>query len=206
MRRRCNIEIVGGFLSWGKTSFINNYLQETITAGERVLVLQCEKGNTDISDILRKEHEVEARYFKNNLELNKKVLNRLINFHGPNRIIIETNGVQTVNGLVDVIESSKGMLGAVFVIVDGRIIETFIRSMGAIILSYIHRANMIIINNCGDISEEKVKHVQELIMELNKDAHILSCKSIKELGEEIRGSRVISKGIYKRIIDYFKNI
>ena len=206
MAKRCTVEIVGGFLSWGKTSFINTYLEETLTKDEKVLVIQCEKGNTEIKDSLRKDSRVEIKEFNNNRMVDKKILNRIINFHAPHRIIIEANGVQTVNELVESINSSKGKLGALFVIVDGRIIDMFLRSMGAIILSYVHRANMIIINNCGEMLEERKNNIEEMIMNLNRDAYVLTSKSIGCLKEELKSSKVINKGIYKKITDYFKNI
>lgn len=206
MTKKCTVEIVGGFLSWGKTSFINAYLEETLTKDEKVLIIQCEKGNTEIKDTLKSDNRVVIKEFRSNAQIDRKVLNRAINFHEPHRIIIEANGVQTVNSLIENVDASKGTLGALFVIVDGRIIEIFLKSMGVIILSYIHRANMIVINNCGEILEEKKNSVEDTIMNLNKDAYILISKSIAYLQQEIRSSRIISKGIYKKITDYFKNI
>lgn len=206
MAKKCTVEIVGGFLSWGKTSFINTYLAETLTKDEKVLIIQCEKGNTSIKSSLENDERVEIREFKNNSEVNKNVLNRIINFHAPHRIIIEANGVQNINSLIDGVNSSKGILGALFVIVDGKIIDIFLRSMGAIILSYIHSANMIIINNCGEMLEEKKKNIEQMIMNLNKDAYVLTCRSMESLQQEIKNSRVISKGLYKKITDYFKNV
>lgn len=206
MAKKCTVEIVGGFLSWGKTSFINAYLEETLTKDEKVLIMQCEKGNTEIRDDLKSDDRVVIKEFSSNAQIDKKVLNRAINFHEPHRIIIEANGVQTVNNLIENVDASKGTLGALFVIVDGRIIEIFLKSMGAIILSYIHRANMIIINNCGDLLDEKKNKVEDTIMNLNKDSYILISKSIDSLQEEIKSSKIISKGIYKMITDYFKNM
>ncbi|MDD7796105.1 GTP-binding protein [Clostridium sp. 'White wine YQ'] len=202
MKKICSVEIVGGFLSWGKTSFINSYLEVTRSSEEVLVIIQCEKGNSNINEEFLNEDKVILKQFKNNDEITERALNRIINFNNPNRIIIEANGVQSVDYIIREIHKSRGRLGAVFAILDGKTVDIFIRSMGVIMLPLIHMANMIIINNCEYISYEKNRELKVLLGQLNKEAYIEQSSSSKDFYRILSSSRVINKGLYKKIIDF----
>lgn len=202
MKKICSVEIVGGFLSWGKTSFINSYLEVTRSNEETLVIIQCEKGNSNINEVFLSEDNVILKQFKNNDEITERSLNRIINFNNPNRIIIEANGVQSVDYIIREIQKSRGRLGAVFAILDGKTVDIFIRSMGVIMLPLIHMANMIIINNCEYISQEKNRELKALLGQLNKEAYLEKSSSSKDFYRIISSSRVINKGLYKKIIDF----
>ena len=48
---KIDVEVVTGFLGYGKTSFINALLKESQVDGERVLIIQMEYGNKKIYEI-----------------------------------------------------------------------------------------------------------------------------------------------------------
>jgi G3E family GTPase len=50
VKMKINIEIVTGFLSSGKTTFINSLLNESQVEGEKVLIFQLEQGKMGISE------------------------------------------------------------------------------------------------------------------------------------------------------------
>ena len=48
---KIEVEVVTGFLGYGKTYFINSLLKESQVEGEKVLVVQMEDGNKKIYEI-----------------------------------------------------------------------------------------------------------------------------------------------------------
>lgn len=79
--KKCSVDLITGFLSSGKTSFINHILDDF--SKEEVLVIQCERGQEELINC-RKNINVKKFYSMD--ELKEEDLIRSIKFYAPKRV------------------------------------------------------------------------------------------------------------------------
>ena len=89
-----------GFLESGKTTMIVESLKdENFNAGERFLVIACEEGKTEYDTSEFAKGNVSVAYIESESELTRAKLTELENRYEPERIMIEYNGMWTLNTL-----------------------------------------------------------------------------------------------------------
>ncbi|MGL5245023.1 MAG: GTP-binding protein, partial [Sarcina sp.] len=93
--KKCSVDLVAGFLSSGKSSFINLYLKN-IGNKEEIVVIQCEQGKKNIDD-----KKITLKTLQSNEELTEDRFLRIIKFYFPTKIIIECNGIGDILAIVE---------------------------------------------------------------------------------------------------------
>lgn len=83
--KSCEIEVVTGFLGWGKTSFINSYIDTTSKWDENLIIIENENGKKKLELSELKKRNVKVKYLK---RIEEDRLNRILSFYEPQRIII----------------------------------------------------------------------------------------------------------------------
>lgn len=193
--RKCSVDIVTGFLSSGKTSFINIFLNKTLKR-EETLVVQCESGSEKLSENLSKKLNVNIKNFSSNKELTEERLIRLIKFYKPERMILECNGVEDLTYLIEIFNRQKVRsyfkLTGVITLVDALTFNMFLKNLGHIILPYIEKSDLVILNRCNTISTMQVDKDIDIIKNLNDHAHILAAFDKNDLEVQINKAKIIS--------------
>lgn len=100
---KTQVDIITGFLGSGKTHFINSLVHISAIDFEHSVILQCEFGQTEIEpfenlQIVQNQREPQP---------NTSFLLELIKKHSPNRLIIESNGMNSTAVLIDTLESKE---------------------------------------------------------------------------------------------------
>ena len=72
MGRSCDVEIVTGFLGWGKTSFIESYLDITSKWDDNTIIMQLENGKNQYDDEKLKKKNISVKKFKSLEQLDEK--------------------------------------------------------------------------------------------------------------------------------------
>ena len=94
-KREVPVYLFTGFLEGGKTSFINESMnEEDFTEGERNLVIVYEQGETECDFPVNDSTQVEI--FE---EFNKEDLLKLNDSFRPEKVLIEYNGMWTLEEL-----------------------------------------------------------------------------------------------------------
>lgn len=199
---KIDIEVVTGFLGYGKTSFINSLLKESQVEGEKVLIIQMEEGNKKIYEIKDKNYPVEVRKI-NNLDDIDILLHRYIKKFNPNRIIIEFNGTDKLESLKRKLELSqlkkKLKLSTVYFVADSRKLINNIDNLGYYIVPFIKDSNMIILNNTGELEKSVLKNEINTLRGINTRAFILNVDNKFNLSSRLRESKVLDNGCIKKI-------
>lgn len=194
MGRSCDVEIVTGFLGWGKTSFIESYLDITSKWDDNTIILQLENGKNQCDDEKLKKKNISVKKFKSLEQLDEKRFNRIMNFYEPKRIIIELNCMVSINNIISKLKNfnltRKIKIVDSIAIVDVMTVQIFMKNMSLIVQPNIMSADLIILNNCGKVSKKQKDEVRSMIESLNKHAHIIENKYKGEY-EELRGSSLI---------------
>lgn len=94
------VDIVQGFLGSGKTTLINNLIQEVFT-GEKILIIQTEWGDIEVKEF---GGRVALRNWDWEKGFNLMDIRKLLRSPGVDRIIIEWNGMAPVGNLLHTLE------------------------------------------------------------------------------------------------------
>ena len=202
MRIRTKVDIVSGFLGSGKTTFINGLLQSGMLSQERIAVIQCETGEEAIDNgpadgrSIRVESSVKER------EIDAAYIRSVIERYRPDRIIIEHNGMSSVEELLNALEdrrlSRTCVVNMVFQLVDPSTFDIFMNNMGHILAGQISNSDLIIINNKENLSRYKISRLQKPLTAINRSADILTISSSEEF------SAAVDRGdIYREKVKYF---
>jgi G3E family GTPase len=206
---KADIEIVTGFIGAGKTSFINALIEETLVENEKIVLIQCEAGETEIKESLKKDKRIIIRLKDIENPLTAAYLKEILNIRRPHRVIIEANGTSSINEILDILYekdmSSLCRLTTVFHIAEASTFHLFLNNMGNFLLPSIQLSNMILINNIDSINKDELQSIKSKINNINQHGHIVEVEHIDELRASIKAAKVLDNGILKRCRIYLKN-
>ncbi|WP_294378011.1 GTP-binding protein, partial [uncultured Clostridium sp.] len=173
---KIDIEVVTGFLGYGKTSFINSLLKESQVVGEKVLIIQMEEGNRSIFQIKDINYPIKILKIDNLKDLKNCLKGESKKFK-PNRIIIEFNGTEDIKSFKDKLEDKEikkiMRLSTIYFVADGTKLLNNINNLGYYIVPFIRSTDMIIINNTEKIEKENLKKEINALRQINQKAFIL---------------------------------
>lgn len=209
MKFKVNIEIVTGFLGAGKTNFINTLVKNTLVTGEKILILQWEKGEQEILDEIMNNSQVIIKTCDPQVMLPKIFLQSIITLHNPHRVIIEHNGSRRLEDLLLLFDEkdlqSICKVSTVYNITDAITYEMFINNMGSIILDSIYNSDLILLNNKQSISDEKFNNIMKQLEKLNTNAYIIALNNITETASVLQEKKLLYNGYLKKANIFIKN-
>lgn len=193
--RKCSVEIINGFLSSGKTTFLNGFLKKTVKR-EEVVVIQCEGGKEKIDLDIENKLNVNVKRFKSNEELTIERLIRIIKFYKPSRLVLESNGISDITKTLNLFNSIKlrayfRVTGIVTVVNSGTL-NSFLKNLPHLIIPAIEASDLIILNYCDTITRKSEEKYIKLLEGMNNHAHIVATKEKTDLEEKIQKVRIIS--------------
>lgn len=193
--KKCSVDLVSGFLSAGKTSFINSYVSKTLKK-EELIIIQCEEGKCPINEEIEKKSNVNLKKFTSGNELTEERLIRMAKFYKPERIIIECNGVEDINNLVRIFNLSQlrgyFKLTGVISILDSMTFNMLMKNLGHLVVPCIEKSDLIILNKSNQISNELLEKNLDIVQKLNTHAHILVATDEEDLEKRIFKAKVIN--------------
>lgn len=193
--KKCSVDLVTGFLSSGKTSFINIFLEKTLRR-EETIIIQCEDGAEHIDENIKNKFNVSLKAFSSNNELTEERLIRMIKFYKAERMIIECNGIQELDTLVKLFNTTKlkayFRISGIITVLNALTFNMFLKNLGHIILPYIEKGDLIVLNKSDEVSEEVLKRDISIIKNLNNHAHILVASDKHDLKAKIIKAKVIN--------------
>lgn len=209
---KVGIEVVTGFLGAGKSAFINSLINKTKAFGEKIIVLTCESGNVNIKEL--EENNISVKYIDfidDNSGLNEEIYS-IVNEYKPHRIIIEYNGTETLEHLYRCIfdnETGKLIkLDTIYFICNGGNLDFYIKNMGELLLPFIQSSDVLVINNCDGVSEDKIREGEDILVTLNHKAQIIKSKNNDDFEKALEESKLLEniflRNMKVKIIDYMR--
>jgi G3E family GTPase len=209
MNIKTEIEIVTGFLSSGKTTFINALLKNTLLSKEIVIVIQCEAGSTHIKNIEKQKSKIIVKQIGLYKVLSASYITQIIEFYKPHRIIIEHNGTRLLQDILNIFNDKTIELSCrepiIYHVTDAALFKIFYQNMKELIEPYVINSHLIVINNCANISKQEKKVIVKTIEVLNPTAVILTNENLIEVEDILKKAEVLDNGITKRVLIRMKN-
>lgn len=176
------IDIVHGFLGSGKTTFIQQLLEQ-LTPLEKVVILVNEFGQAGIDGVLLKQGGNEVVELSSGCicctlkaDLSRQVT-EIASLIAPDRLVIEPSGVATIQNLLGILGGLRlepyVQAVRVICIVD---VADFLDLYGAsplFVRTQLEQANIIIINKCDLVTEDEAGKIKQEISLINEQAVVL---------------------------------
>lgn len=199
---RTKIEIVTGFLGSGKTSFINALLKTTLNKGEKVIVLCCEKGETEISQDIYNNELITIKEYPIGMALTVSYFDYIISLFNPYRLIIEHNGTCDIEKTLRIFDSrrilKKAEVGTIYNVIEAKDFIMYAENFGQFMMPPLKVSHMVVLNNTDLLKEGEEEKVKSLITDINVEAYILSNKKIQDLEDSLRKAKVLDRGLLKK--------
>lgn len=193
--RKCSVDLVTGFLSSGKTSFINLFMAKTL-GREEVILIQCEDGKEHINARVENKLNLNIKKFSSNKDLTEERLIRMIKFYKPNRMVIECNGIEDVTELVKLFNTKRikayFKITGLITILNTLTFGMFIKNLGHIFIPAVESSDLIILNKADMASEDVLEKNLNIIKNLNTHGHIVVAYDKDDFEKKVNKTRVIS--------------
>ena len=138
-----------GFLESGKTSFIQDTLEEDyFNNGERTLLFACEEGMEAYDEELLKKTNTTLVYVEEEEDFNKDFLIGKVLQYYPDRVIIEYNGMWSVEWMMTEMDDTPLLVFQTIVAVNGETFDLYMNNMRSLAVEMYKIAEMVIINRC----------------------------------------------------------
>ena len=175
------VDIISGFLGAGKTTLIKKLLSEALQ-DEKVVLIENEFGEIGIDGGFLQEAGVQIREMNSGCiccSLSgdfKTALQEVLNTYAPERIIIEPSGVGKLSDVVNAVESVEAdlQISSKAAVVDVNKCKMYLKNFGEFFLNQVETADTILLSRTGNVSNEKVQQIVDLLRTHNDHATIVT--------------------------------
>lgn len=180
---KTQIDIFTGFLSSGKTSAINGELKGYIEYEKKIVIIQCKAG----------EQEIHHKYIGDNILVKKLVkgksleciyLKEIIRKYSPDRIIIEQNGMNPLDELLNLLDNRDirkyAIVNNIYNIIDCRQFNMLMGIIGSNLVNQIVYSDIILLNYTDKVLVGELKRIKKKVRTINKSGTIIDNKEPKD--------------------------
>lgn len=155
------VYLMTGFLESGKTSFINDTLNDKeFSRGERTLVIACEQGEVEFDERILKASKSEVEYIEDEEDFNPENLMALVKKHKPSRIMLEYNGMWSLRDMAQ--KAPKDWIFyQIFMFVDYSKFDMYMNNMRQLLSDDIAISDLVIFNRCeqGKVDKKRLRRI-----------------------------------------------
>ena len=144
-----------GFLESGKTTMIvETLMDDNFNTGERFLVIVCEEGEKEYDPADFENSNVSIAYIENESDLTVKKLSELEKKFAPERVMIEYNGMWTLNSLYQNLPEGW-MVYQEIMFADANTFASYNANMRQLVVDKLQSCEMVIFNRAKpDVDKE----------------------------------------------------
>ena len=159
-----------GFLESGKTKFIQGFLEDDrFNSKDNTLLLVCEEGVEEYDASKFKVDNVFIEYIDNEDNLTEEALKKLQKKHKINRVVIEYNGMWSLNTLFDAMPYGW-LIYQEMMFAQANNFISFNKNMRQLTVEKLQGANMVILNRATDDLDRMEIH--KIVRGVSRDADI----------------------------------
>jgi uncharacterized membrane protein YraQ (UPF0718 family) len=174
---KTQIDIITGFLGSGKTTFIHNILEKENISTEQIIIIQCEIGETEIESNLLSEKKICVKSVAKDHSLDENYIKNIVNEYQPDRIIIEHNGTDSLEKLLNVLYTRSMqkicVIDKIVHIIDAVTFDIFMNNMGEILIEQISYSDYVIVNNTEILAKHKINNMEKTLKAINRSVKIV---------------------------------
>ena len=169
----CLVYLFTGFLESGKTTLIQETLKDDgfNTGDEKTLILLCEEGEVCYTKRLAEQVHATVVSVNDPKKLTAPFLAKCEQLFHPDRVMIEYNGMWSVDQFLDVELPLRWILVQILSTVDASTFAMYLANMGSILYEQLRHSETIIFNRCD--SSTDMLYLRNNIKAMNKRAQLI---------------------------------
>ena len=162
------VYLFAGFLDSGKTTFINGILEDGFAREDKTLLICCEEGAEEYAP--KALDNVTVVTVEDEEELTKGFLKRCEWKHKPRQILIEFNGMWSLQRLYREALPDNWVLYQIMTMVEAATFEVYAKNLGQLMMEKLTQADMIVFNRCDETLRAALR--QRNLRMVNRRANI----------------------------------
>ena len=174
---KTQIDIYTGFLSSGKTSLIKQVLESSLYSRERIVVILCEAGEEEIDEDNLRSRSIFIKRLAKDEPFEAGVIKEVYQKYRPHRIIIEQNGMSSLEALLAVLDEhsicKSCVVNRIVNVIDTRTIDMLMNIVGPNLIEQISNSDLVVLNYVNKPQQELDK-LKMTIKTINKSTKIIS--------------------------------
>ncbi|HEY9059446.1 MAG TPA: permease [Pseudobacteroides sp.] len=187
---KTQVDLYTGFLSSGKTSLIKQVLDSRVYSKERIVIILCESGEEDIDEESCSRENVYIKRLTKDEPLEASIIKEAYKKHLPHRIIIEQNGMSSLEELLGVLDE-RGVrknceISNIVNVVDCRTFDMLMNITGNTLVEQAANSDTVILNYADKAMADRLGNIEKTIKALNKQAEILRIELPEDYGEYLK--------------------
>lgn len=145
------VYICTGFLESGKTTFVKDTLmrQDWLEDGP-TLLLMCEEGEEEYEESYLDENGMFLLEIEDKEQLNRDFFRNCEKIYHPSQIVIEYNGMWSLQELLRKEFPSNWEIQGVYSTVNGETLDMYLKNMRDTLMNQLTESELIVINRCGE--------------------------------------------------------
>ncbi len=169
----CLVYLFTGFLESGKTMLIQETLKDDgfNTGDEKTLILLCEEGEVCYTKRLAEQVHATVVSVNDPKKLTAPFLAKCEQLFHPDRVMIEYNGMWSVDQFLDVELPLRWILVQILSTVDASTFAMYLANMRSILYEQLRHSETIIFNRCD--SSTDMLYLRNNIKAMNKRAQLI---------------------------------
>lgn len=170
--KECLLYVFSGFLESGKTTLIQETLLDPqFQSDERNLILVCEEGTKGYDDAFLKQVNAQIVMVDDVSQLNEDFLEACEQHCHPDRVLVELNGMWSVDRFLDLVFPLRWILVQILSTVDASTFDLYLTNMRKIVYEQLRHSETIIFNRCNRTTNQL--YLRNNIKAMNRGAQII---------------------------------
>lgn len=138
-----------GFLESGKTSFIQETLEEDyFNDGQTTLIFACEEGEEEYEDEILEKAKSVVVYVEDEEEFTTEFINGELEKIHPDRVIIEYNGMWMLKNLFEAVEGTPLDIFQTLTMVNAETFDVYMNNMRSLAVEMFKISEVVVMNRC----------------------------------------------------------
>lgn len=173
------VYLVTGFLESGKTTFIQDTLQDKkFCTGDSILVIAFEEGEVELDPTLFGGDDVALETVENKEDMSPEFFIKLQKKHRATKILVEYNGMWPLADLYGA-APENWIIGQQILFFDAATVQSYNTNMRSLVVDKIQNADLIVFNRITDETDPMEFH--RLVRALSRSASIIYEKTTGEI-------------------------
>lgn len=144
--------LFNGFLESGKSTFINDSLQqEYFQIADTTLLISCEEGEVEYDQEQLKSFNTVVEYIEDEDDFTVEKLQELEQKHGAKRILIEYNGMWDMRKIA---LPSHWDLNQQITLINAETFELYYNNMRSLMMEMLKNSELVLINRCDEYEDK----------------------------------------------------
>jgi len=159
-----------GFLEAGKTRFIQESMEDPrVNNGPPMLILQCEEGMEELDPSAFAGPNIFVETIENEEDLQPERLQKLVESHGCESVIVEYNGMWLLDTLYNQMPQNW-VIAQEYLFCDANTFVSYNTNMRQLVYDKLRSCELVVFNRCGDSVDRMALH--KIVRAANRRAAI----------------------------------